>query len=606
VAVGFVRRWLSATDKLWLLIFDDVDEFERIANFLPVFPTRGGRGSMLLTSRSSEWHEPVVVCAVDGMAPAEARQLLLATTGQDDSAAADELAEVLDYSPLALSQAAAYMNESKMALRTYSELLATHRGETDADAVEVETDDEPVERSGAVRITTAIAMSALAETRPDAARLLYLLAFFSPGSDIWLDDLSARSDGEADDLTELLGDPPARVEVLAALERLSLLSRTAGRGDPDDDGQVISVHGLTQEAIRHHLGAQCASWAEAATHAVEARFRLDPKNRHNGSVANRLAAHAEAVLDHASGPLAESEVAVRLWLQLGRNPRGALELEAAWAASDIALEICESWPGPKGLLTAAALMEQGYLLKLTPQTQDAQSCFEHALAIRQIALGEDHPETAEAMEALGSLLCEHDSCDAALSYLDRALAIRVRLQGREHLDVAGTLSCLGLALQRIGRPVAALCCHEQALFIREQASGAADLAIASTLSSLSMSMMISNHGEFEEILALIDRSLRVEEKCRGPEHPALIERYEFYGRILSDEYRFDEALKPLRRALAIAERTLDPGDVRLGTVLNALGEVLEQQEKYGMAHAYYERSVAILSIAGEEVDPRAA
>jgi serine/threonine-protein kinase len=73
----------------------------------------------------------------------------------------------------------------------------------------------------------------------------------------------------------------------------------------------------------------------------------------------------------------------------------------------------------------------------------AASLLERALAIKEKALGPDHPDVAGALSSLGRTRVRLNSLDAALPLLERAREIREKHQGSAHPDVAEPL--LGLA-----------------------------------------------------------------------------------------------------------------------------------------------------------------
>src|SRR6185436_16001973 len=106
-AVQAVKAWLSREDG-WLLVFDNTDDPGLVRPYLP--PTRSG-GKVLLTSRGKSFakvgiREPF---RVETLKPEDAVKFLLERTSNTDAQAAAELAAELGYLPLALEQAAAYI-----------------------------------------------------------------------------------------------------------------------------------------------------------------------------------------------------------------------------------------------------------------------------------------------------------------------------------------------------------------------------------------------------------------------------------------------------------------------------------------------------------------
>jgi TIR domain len=96
-----------------LLVIDNVEDAESVRPWLPRNATTGCR--TLITSRFADWPLAAGIrsIALYVLEPGPAHQFLLARTGRTaegaELAACDDLAKALDYLPLALEQAAAYM-----------------------------------------------------------------------------------------------------------------------------------------------------------------------------------------------------------------------------------------------------------------------------------------------------------------------------------------------------------------------------------------------------------------------------------------------------------------------------------------------------------------
>jgi hypothetical protein len=70
----------------------------------------------------------------------------------------------------------------------------------------------------------------------------------------------------------------------------------------------------------------------------------------------------------------------------------------------------------------------------------AQPLIERTLAIRERALGTDHPDTAEALNNLGAIHRMLGDNDAARCPYERALAIRERALGPDDLQAGRVVS----------------------------------------------------------------------------------------------------------------------------------------------------------------------
>jgi TIR domain/NB-ARC domain len=103
----------------WLLIYDNAERPDRLEGLLP----QGGGGHVLVTSRWSAWGRQATPLRVDVLRREESIAFLARRTGADDQAALDGLAELLGDLPLALEEAAAYLEETQVSLAEYMELV---------------------------------------------------------------------------------------------------------------------------------------------------------------------------------------------------------------------------------------------------------------------------------------------------------------------------------------------------------------------------------------------------------------------------------------------------------------------------------------------------
>jgi hypothetical protein len=413
-----VHAVLARAEAGWLVVFDNVSDRASVAPFVPP----AGPGRVLITTQNQHW-PPSQALDVPVLDPEVAADFLVNRTGNRDRAAARELAAELGGLPLALEQAAAYMQATGMSLAGYlplfrdrqADLLA--RGEDPAD----------------VAATLGLALSRLADDAPAAAGLVRLLAFLAPEAvplHLLLADQTAagRLGPEvAASVGRLLGDPVAAGDAITALRRYSLIS-------PAGDGLVL-VHRLVQAITRAQMSAEATTQWEQAAALIEAAVPADSHLPARWSVRAVLLPHARAVLDLTSDGMR------RIALYLGDS--GSYP-----AARDLFQLIAEAHRdsdvyGPEHPDTLIARHD---LARWTVEAGDAAGArdgFAALLPLRERVLGAEHPESLKIRHNVAYWTGEAGDAAGARDQLAALLPLSERVLGAEHPETQVTRYNLG-------------------------------------------------------------------------------------------------------------------------------------------------------------------
>ena len=166
--VASVHAVLARQEAGWLLVFDNAPDRASVEPFLPP----AGPGRVLITTQNQHW-PPGQALDVPVLDPGVAADFLVNRTGDADRAAALELAGELGGLPLALEQAAAYMQATGTTLARYLPMFRARQADLLARG---EAAGHPAD----VAATLGLALSRLAEEDRAAAGLMRLLAFLAP------------------------------------------------------------------------------------------------------------------------------------------------------------------------------------------------------------------------------------------------------------------------------------------------------------------------------------------------------------------------------------------------------------------------------------------
>jgi hypothetical protein len=166
--VGVVFDALAQQGR-WLLVYDNAQTPTDLAGLRPP----AGGGQVLVTSRNPVWGGVAATIPVDVLPRDQAVGFLAARTGSADQATLSRLAEVLGDLPLALEQAAAYVEETTTTPRDYLELLGNR-------AKELFALGRPASSEQTIATTWTVALERLRAETPAAEDLLRLCAFLAP------------------------------------------------------------------------------------------------------------------------------------------------------------------------------------------------------------------------------------------------------------------------------------------------------------------------------------------------------------------------------------------------------------------------------------------
>ena len=195
--------------------------------------------------------------------------------------------------------------------------------------------------------------------------------------------------------------------------------------------------------------------------------------------------------------------------------------------------------------------------------------YQRALAIREKALGPDHPHVAASLNDLARTYQTLGAYAKAESIYERALAIQEKALGPDHPDVAQSLNNLAGLYYAQGEYGKAEPLCERALAIQERALGPDHPDVATTLTNLGM-VRVAMHLP-EPGFSLLQRALRIEDEVIDQIFSMASEQGKFaYLRTIAPTY-------DMFQSLVLGELSADPATVRaaLNAALRRKGAVLD-------------------------------
>ncbi len=583
LAVGEVKYWLESNDG-WLLILDNADDLAVAREFIP----SRGSGHIILTTRANYTGKIAVRYAIKKMEPEEGALFLLRRLGKikvDEPlefaslafrVQAEALSRTLDGLPLALDQAAAFIEETSSSLGEYLNLYqAEHSGlqlvRSNLDSAHPET----------VAVTCMLAFEKIEEVNPAAADLLRLCAFLE--ADAIPEEIFSGGKKEiGDELGSKAASSDSLLGVINEAGRFSLLHR-------DPETRTVNLHRSVQAIFREKMESETRRrWAERAVRTVN---RVFPEVEFaNWGSCGRLVQHAQSMaklIDEYSFDFPEAS---RMLIQTGMYLYERAQYTEAEPLYQRAITIKEKAMGREHPSVAATLNNLAELYRAQGKYEDAEPIYKRSLTINEKALGPEHPSVAATLNNLAELYraqCKYE--DAEPLYI-RSLGIKGKALGPEHPSVAATLNNLAELYRAQGKYEDAEPIYKRSLAIKGKALGPHHPFVATTLGSLAE--LYRAQGKYEEAEPLYKQALVIYEKALGPEHPDMAITLNNLALLYEAMGKYEEAELFYKRSLATKEKALGPNHPFVATTLGTLAELYRAQGKYEEAEPLYRRSLA--------------
>jgi CHAT domain-containing protein/Tfp pilus assembly protein PilF len=214
-----------------------------------------------------------------------------------------------------------------------------------------------------------------------------------------------------------------------------------------------------------------------------------------------------------------------------------------------------------------------------------------AVALYKEVLGERHPDYAQSLNNLASLLELQGEYAAARPLLERALAIRKDVLGERHPDYASSLNNLAILLLSQGDSAAARLLYEKALAINKDVLGERHPAFALSLNNLAY--LLHSQGDYAAARILFERALAIHKEVLGERHPDYAQSLNNLASLLESQGEYAAARPLYEKALVIKKDVLGERHSDYAMSLNNLASLLQSQGDYAAARPLYEKALAI-------------
>jgi tetratricopeptide (TPR) repeat protein len=523
----------------WLLVFDNADDLDMwitkagsgaqpgqrthpLIDYLP----RSKQGAIVFTTRDRKIGVKLAqqnIVDVPAMGEAAAAQLLgkclvnpeLVNDRQDTNA----LISQLTYLPLAIAQAAAYINENAISLADYLSLLAEQEEEViDLLSEEFEDDGRYRDIKNPVAITWLISFDQIRRRDRLAADYLSFMACVEP----------------KDIPQSLLPTGSSQKEEVDAIGTLTAYSFVNKR--PAD--KCLDIHRLVHLATRNWLQKENLL-AQSTEKAIVRLEKVFPNDDHeNRNIWRMYLPHVHLALE---SNLVDKHWRIRedlLW-RYGM----CLLSDGRWKdAEKVTMQVVDIRRRMLGEEHRSTLTSMSILARIyrhQGRWKDAQELQLKDLEICKRIFGDDDADTIDSMESLASMYIVRGQWNEAETLLLQVLEARKRRKEPEHIKTLTAMAKLAVTYQSQGRWKEAEGLQVQVMETNLRVHGGEH---PDTLSSMSkLASTYRNQGRWKENEGLVVIVMEMRKRVLGGEHPSTVSTMANLAATYRNQRRWKEA-----------------------------------------------------------------
>ena len=531
-------RLTEDSDHPWLMILDNADSseewlssdrnsdapFRALIDYLP----RCAHGNILITTRDSQLGQKLSESKqkpldVERLSPYEAEALLRVRLTHKESLNdedAKELTAALEYLPLTIGQAAAYLNEIDMSAQDY--LILFRRGLADVPELLSESIHDPArdrETSNSIFQTWRLSFRRIAKEDSRAAELLSIMSMLD-------------REGISEDLLRKAGEPPLKFKrAIAKLKAYSFIQE-------DRASSQYSMHRLVQISTQR--------WLDYLEHTIRVK-------------------EAAVAAVSACCPVAPEYILWPTFINL--KPHIMRVLEYTMESSEAKISRANilhcfghfnMWQG-----------EVSLFLKLINEAQ----------ITRKEELGPDHIDTltSEGLQGVAYSMSGNSYISKAEEIQRNVLDRAQRVLGPDHRLTLKTRSRLAIVEGRKRNTRRSRDMHREILTKMQELYGPEDRDAIQEMSHLIY--MYNNLKQWREAEDIGKKVLEIRSRVLGPEHPDSITIKAQLCWTYTAQRRLDEALELGEQVLEVRLQALGPDHPKTLVAMTGLARTLHYLER---------------------------
>jgi hypothetical protein len=559
-----------------LLIFDNVEKFEAIENYLP---EPEATPHIIITSRVDQPNfSPVFIETLD---KSDSLKLLVqeagrSPNGESDTKAAQEIVKALDGLPLALELAGAYLkHRPAVTWNEYYDLLNQSLRKALPGKIGSFTKHEADLYS-----TLRISEELFAE-EPMLRQILHLLSW-SGSAPMGEELMCALLD---------MSNPTELMNPLGLGTSLRLLHRS-----PDNNS--YSIHRLVSQVHQEEIPLSGrVDWVIHTCQRIYDWFVKLKDTLHDSPKFDSEINHLKAWQNHAI-KYAPEQASALTWLLAYPAYHHGFHKEAK-ALMDLAQEQYVTFNNKDKNLEANLLVNAASLNSMFGDLPLANGQAQKALAISLEVFGEDSNETSLVYATLSSLSRLSEQYRQALAYRQKSFEIYSKLHGKDSYEAASSLVNMAVLTSYLNNKSRALAIMDEALEIILRIKGNKHPLVGVVMND--MGVILSNHNDYKGAKEKYEEAIKFSIEVFGENHPNVAAALNNAASCYMHIQKHDLALEYAERALAIRLELLGENNRQTDYSYYTIGDIYLKTRQYNLALASFEKSLNIcLKLYGDK------
>ncbi|TKW55178.1 Kinesin light chain [Colletotrichum tanaceti] len=584
---GFRGRWLMVIDNAddTQLFFPPDSLAGNSTSTNPTTGTKGGlgryipecrHGSIIITSRNKQTASRLVrdnsVLKVGAMSESETGQLLQAMLSDEFSTeAASVLSAHLEHLPLAIAQAAAFIQENSISIAKYLQLLE------ESDDILVEQLSEPFEAVGrdsetphALTATWIVSFNQIQQQDVLASEILSFACLLDRQGipEEFVVSFCNRRGAEGQQIST-----NTITKALGTLKAFSLVSPATNN--------TIDMHRLVQLVTRKWLDIH-GRLAGSVEQALVIVSKLYPSGRHESrQVCQDYLPHAIAVLQHKETSSRRELLARASLLEC---VAGYYRYRGQWTQAEQSaaqsLKLLNEIHGEEHPDTLSIMNNLALTYRERGRYKEAEELGIQVLETRIRVLGDEHPDTLISMNNLASTYLNQGRHKEAEELGVQVLAVKKRVLGEEHPSTLISMNNLASTYKHQGQCKKAEELQVQVLAVRKRVQREDH---PDTLSSMhNLASTYKHQGQCKEAEELQVQVLAVRKRMLGEEHPHTLNTMHHLALTYWSQGRWFEATQLMRDCVGLRQRCLGddhPHAISSCSALAKWEKVLAQEQE---------------------------